>query len=332
MSKFLWLLIRPFAWLARWLRKIFRTAFGQLSWKPPYWLQRGFARVVLFRRGHPLLAAVIVLLAFVIAGGSVRGWRWYQNRPKPHKVYADVGSIPVTPLEKELKFPPLTIAFSESAARLEDLKNPTLQQVRLDPPVAGAWKWINDRKLSFAPAQDWPADKKYRVIFDKTFFPAHVLMEKLEYEASTPAFRAELKDVTLSEDAKEPGVQRVLAKVELTHAVEAGQLEKFLTLNMLGGSNVFSPNDPAPHFSITFGLHNRQAFVRTSPIVLPPDEDWMKLILASGLPTGQGGAQLHDPIEYKTQIPSRVTAFQIKAIDSSIVRNKEGEPEQILNI
>src|SRR5256714_8432388 len=149
MLNFLWLLLRPFAWLARWLRKIFRTAFGQLSWKPPYWLQRGFARLVLFRRGHPILAAVIVLRAFVIAGGSVRGWRGYQSRPKPHLVYAQVAPIPVTPLEKELKFPPLTIEFSESAARLEDLKNPTLQQVRLDPPTAGAWKWINDRKLSF---------------------------------------------------------------------------------------------------------------------------------------------------------------------------------------
>ena len=55
MLNFLWLLIRPFAWLARWLRKIFRTAFGQLSWRPPFWLQRGFARLVLFRRGHPIL-------------------------------------------------------------------------------------------------------------------------------------------------------------------------------------------------------------------------------------------------------------------------------------
>ncbi|HEX8489584.1 MAG TPA: hypothetical protein VF626_01080, partial [Chthoniobacterales bacterium] len=123
MLNFLWPLIRPFAWLARWLRKIFRTAFGQLSWQPPYWLQRGFARVVLFRRGHPLLAAVIVLLAFVIAGTSVRTWRWYQSRPKPHMVTAQVAPIPVTPLDKELKFPPLTIEFSESAARLEDLKN-----------------------------------------------------------------------------------------------------------------------------------------------------------------------------------------------------------------
>ena len=85
-----------------------------------------------------------------------------------------------------------------------------------------------------------------------------------------------MKNVTLSEDAKEPGVQRVLATIDLTHAVEPGQLEKFVTLNMVGGSNVFPPNDPAPHFSITYGLHNRQAFIRSSPIVLPADEDWMR--------------------------------------------------------
>jgi uncharacterized protein YfaS (alpha-2-macroglobulin family) len=332
MLNFLWPLIRPFAWLARWIRKIFRAAFGQLSWQPPYWLQRLFARLVLFRRGHPLLASVIVLLAFLIAGGSVRGWRWYQNRPKPHTVSAQVSPIPVTPLNKELNFPPLTIDFSESAARLEDLKNPTLQRVRLDPPTAGAWKWINDRKLSFYPAQDWPAERKFRIIFDKDFFPAQVLMDKLEFEATTPPFRAEMKDVTLSEDAKEPGVQRVLATIVLTHPVEPGQLEKFVALSMVGNSNVFAPSDPTPHFSVTYGLHNRQAFVRTSPIVLPPEEDWMRLTLRDGLPTSQGGAELHDAVEQKTQIPSKATAFKIKEIDSSIVRNKEGEPEQILNI
>ncbi|HYJ06068.1 MAG TPA: hypothetical protein VEX43_13105, partial [Chthoniobacterales bacterium] len=332
MLNVLWLVIRPFAWLARWLRKIFRTAFGQLSWKPPYWLQRGFARVVLFRRGHPLLAAVIVFLAFVIAGTSVRTWRWYQSRPKPHMVTAQVAPIPVTPLDKELKFPPLTIDFSESAARLEDLKNPTLQRVRLDPPAAGAWKWINDRKLSFAPAQDWPAERKFRIIFDREFFPAQVRMEKLEYDVSTPPFKAELKDLTLNEDAKEPGVQRVLATIVLSHPVEPGQLEKFVALSMVGGSNVFPTGDPAPHFAITYGLHNRQAFVRSSPIVLPAEEDWMRLTLRDGLRPAQGGAELHDTVEQKTQIPSKATAFQIGTIDSSIVRNKEGEPDQILNI
>ncbi|HKP93468.1 MAG TPA: alpha-2-macroglobulin [Chthoniobacterales bacterium] len=332
MVKFLWLLIRPFAWLARWLRKIFRTAFGQLSYRPPQWFQRGFTRLVLFRRGHPLLAAAIVLLAFLIASGSVWSWRWYKRQPKPHMVSASVAPIPITPLDKELKFPPLTVEFSESAARLDDLKNPALPRVRLEPPVSGAWKWINDRKLSFAPTQDWPADRKFRIIFDKDLFPPQVRMEKLEYEASTPAFRADLKDVTLSEDAKEPGVQRVLATIELSHSIDPGEVEKFLNVTMGGGSNVFAPNDAPPHFTITYGPHNRKAFVRTSPIVLPAEEDWMKLIVRPGLRTAQGGAELKDAVEQKTQIPSKATAVQIKSIQSSIVRNKEGEPEQILNI
>ena len=332
MVNFWWWLIRPFAWLARWIRKIFRTAFGQLSYQPPEWLRRGFTRVHVYRRAHPILAAAIVLGTFVLASGSVWTWRWYQRLPKPHRVFATVSPIPVTPLEKELKFPSLTITFSESAARLEDLKNPTLAHVRLDPPVAGAWKWISDTKLSFAPAQDWPADKQFRVIFEPDFFPSHVRMEKLEYDASTPPFRADFKDVTLSEDAKEPGVQRVLATIDLTHSVDPGQIEKFLALKMQGGANVFSPNDPAPHFTVTFGEHNRRAFVRSSPVVLPAEEDWMKLVLADGLRTAQGGAQLQGAVEQKTQIPSKATAFQIKTIDSSIVRNKEGEPEQILNV
>ncbi len=212
--------------------------------------------------------------AWSFSGAGIRSWRpssccWRSSSPAhlsepgagiragPNRTWstAQVAPIPVTPLEKELKFPPLTIEFSESAARLEDLKNPTLQHVRLDPPTAGAWKWINDRKLSFAPAQDWPAEKKFRIIFDKEFFPAHVRMEKLEHDVSTPPFKAEMKNVTLSEDAKEPGVQRVLATIELTHAVEPGQLEKFLDAQHGGRLECF----PAERSGAAFLGHLRLA-------------------------------------------------------------------------
>ena len=332
MLEFLWPLIRPFAWLARLLRKIARTLLGQLSWTPPYWLQRGINRLHIFRRRRPVLAAGIVLLALLLASGSLWTWRWYQRQPKPHTVSAQVAPIPVTPLEKELKFPPLSIEFSESAARLEDLKNPALQHVRLDPAMPGTWKWTNDRKLAFTPAQDWPADLKYRIIFDKHLFPSHVRMDKLEYDVSTPPFRAEIKSVVLSEDAKEPGVQRIIATVNLSHAVEPGELDKHAALIMVGGSNVFAPNDPAPHFSITYGPHNRQAFLRSSPIVLPANEDWMRVAIDKNLRTAQGGAEMKEAVEQKTLVPSKATAFKIKSVDGGIVRNKEGEPEQMLNV
>jgi uncharacterized protein YfaS (alpha-2-macroglobulin family) len=332
MLKFFWPLIRPFAWLARLLRKIARTLFGQLSWTPPPWLQRGITRAHLYRRAHPVLVAAGILLVFLLASGSLWTWRWYQRQPKPHRVSATVASIPITPLEKELKFPPLSIEFSEPAARLEDLKNPSLPHVRLDPATPGTWKWTSDRKLVFTPAQDWPADRKFRVVFDKELFPSHVRMDKFEYETSTPPFRAEIKSVIFSEDAKEPGVQRVIATIDLTHALEPGELDKHATLSMVAGSNVFGPNDPAPHFSIVYGQHNRQAFLRSSPIVLPATEDWMRVTIDKDLHTAQGGAETKEAVEQKTLVPSKETAFKIKSIDGSIVRNKEGEPEQVLNV
>ena len=314
MFNFLWPFIRPFAWFARLLRKIARTTLGQLSWTPPHWLQRGFVRIHLYRRRRPFLFAGEVLLVLLLASGSLWTWKWYQRQPKPHTVSAQVAPIPITPLDKELRIPPLSIEFSESAARLDDLKNPSVQHVRLDPPMTGAWKWTSDRKLAFSPAEDWPADRKFRIIFDKDLFPSHVRMDKLEYEAATPPFRAEIKSVVFSEDAKEPGVQRVIATIELTHAVEPGQLDKFAALNMIGGSNVFAPNDPAPHFSVVYGLHNRQAYLRSSPIVLPASEDWMRVTINKQLTTAQGGAEMQEAVEKKTLVPSKETAFKINSI------------------
>ncbi|HWM25531.1 MAG TPA: alpha-2-macroglobulin [Chthoniobacterales bacterium] len=332
MLEFFWPLIRPFAWLARLLRKIARTVLGQLSWTPPHWLQRGIVRMHLYRRGHPFITAGAVLLVLLLASGSLWTWRWYQRQPKPHTVSAQVAPIPVTPLEKELKFPPLSIEFTESAARLDDLKNPALQHVRLEPAMPGTWKWTNDRKLAFTPAQDWPAAAKYRIIFDKHLFPSHIRMDKLEYDVSTPSFGAEIKSVVLSEDAMEPGVQRIIATVNLTHAVEPGELDKHSALTMVGGSIVFAPNDPAPHFSITYGLHRRQAYLRSSPIVLPANEDFIRVTIAKDLRTAQGGAEIKEAVEQKTLVPSKATAFKIKSVDGGIVRNKEGEPEQMLNV
>src|SRR5206468_6829846 len=96
------------------------------------------------------------------------------------------------------------------------------------------------------------------------------------------------------------------------------------------GSAVFPPSDPAPHFTLTYGLHRRIAYLRSSNVTLPDKEDFMKLELGKGVRTAQGGALTRDTAEQKLLIPSNGTAFQIKSIEGSIARNKNGEPEQVL--
>src|SRR5262249_60091791 len=89
---------------------------------------------------------------------------------------------------------------------------------------------------------------KVRVIFDKSFFPHHVLMERLAYETRTPPFSVSIKELQIYQDPTNAARREISATLELTHAVDLGELERHVQLAMVGGSNIFPPNDPPPHF------------------------------------------------------------------------------------
>jgi alpha-2-macroglobulin len=329
-TRALQLAARPFLLLLTFLKRIAVALFGRLQWSPPRWLSRSGAAFSGFNRAHPLTTAFGIIAILLLACGTVWTWHWYQHRPKPRYVKVMVEAVPVTKLEKDLKFPTLDIRFSDSAARLEDKDKTNLQGVRLDPPLPGKWMWTGDKHLFFQPTEDWPADKKFKVIFDKKFFPPHVKLERLTYEFQTPPFAIAIKEVELYQDPADPTQRQVTATLELTHEVEPGELDRHIQLMMIGGLAVFPPSDPAPHFALTYGLHRRLAYLRSSNVTLPDKEDFMKIELSKGVRTAQGGAETRDAAEQKLLIPSNGTAFQIKAIEATIARNKAGEPEQVL--
>jgi uncharacterized protein YfaS (alpha-2-macroglobulin family) len=276
------------------------------------------------------MIASAVLAILLISGGGAWTWKWYSHLPKPKKISAKIVSIEVTKLEKELKFPRLVMYFSESAARLEDLKKPAVQGVRLEPQVNGAWHWAQADILVFEPKEDWPADQKFRVIFDKNFFPRHVLMERLAYETRTPPFSVKIKELEIYQDPTNAARRDISATLELTHAVDPGELERHVQLATVGGSNIFPPNDPVPHFTVSYGLHRRIAYIHSSQIALPEHDDFVNLTVTKGLRTAQGGAQTRDGIEQKLRIPSVASMFKIDSIQTTVARNKNGEPEQLI--
>ena len=316
--------------IARALRRFVELIFGNISWRPPGWLSRSLDGCSRFGRAHPRLIASGMIAILLISFGGAWTWKWYSHLPKPRKVSAKIVPVEVTKLEKDLKFPRLVVYFSESAARLEDLKKSSLTAVRLEPHLNGTWRWIQSDILVFEPTEDWPADQKFRVVFEKNLFPRHVLMERFVYEIRTPPFSVAIKEVEIYQDPTNPTRREISATLELTHAVDPGELDRHLQLEMLGGSNIFPPNDPAPHFTITYGLHRRLAFVHSSQIALPEREDFLKLSVTKGVRTAQGGAQTRDAVEQKLRIPSVASMFQIDSIETTIARNKNGEPEQLI--
>src|ERR1700736_1524932 len=330
LSKLPELILRPLVLLGRGVAEVWFAIFGRFSWSPPGWFSQSRSTWTCFRESRPRTTASILIAVFLITCGSIWSWKWYQSRPKPHRVSATVEAIPVTKLDKELKYPPLVVRFSDPAARLEDLKKPSLEGVRLEPQIAGAWSWNSDRELVFRPTEDWPADRKFQIIFDQKFFPAQVLMERLAYETKTPPFSIAISQLDLYQDPTNPKQRQVTATLELTHRVEPGELDRHIKLTTIGGSAVFPPSDQRPHFTMIYGLHHRVAYLRSSNVALPEKEDFMKVEVGSGVRTTQGGAQTRDALEQKIQIPSVATAFQISSIEGNTARNKNGEPEQVL--
>src|SRR5207253_9017520 len=93
---------------------------------------------------------------------------------------------------------------------------------------------------------------------------------------------------------------------------------------------IFAANGPAQQIHTTYGLHPRIAYVHSAPIALPDQDDFLTLTVTKGVRTAQAGAQTRDAIEEKLRIPSVSSMFQIDSIQTTIARDKNGEPEQLI--
>ena len=113
------------------------------------------------------------------------------------------------------------------------------------------WKWEKDTQLVFQPKKDWPADQKYRITLDRSLFPSHVLLEKYVLEANSPPFEATMTKIEFYTDPNDPTVKQVVATLSFSHRVDMAELEKRMSVAMIGGSEVFKKG--APRFTLTAG-------------------------------------------------------------------------------
>ncbi len=327
--------------MSRKLRHLLSHLFGNLSWNPPSWFDRSTQSI----RAHRFRSAGILLALLAVSTGGWCAWDWYWHRPKPVTTSVAVETIAVTPLAKELIPAPLVIKFGGSVARLDRIQRvssqsagrtakptpaPVTSGIRIEPAIEGTWRWKDDRQLTFEPRADWPADQTFHVTFERSLFPEHVLLDRYRVVAKTPAFVATMPKLEFYTDPNEPAVKQVVATFSFTHRVDAAELEKRLKVALIGNSQVFK--NSAPRFTLTLGQHQRLVYLRTSALDLPDKEDFMRVTLERGLPTVQGGAVTTAEVEQKVRVPDVYSFFRIRSAKGTIVRNNDGEPEQVLLI
>ncbi|MEP6822257.1 MAG: MG2 domain-containing protein, partial [Chthoniobacterales bacterium] len=310
------------------LQRYLALLLGNFSWNRPPWVTRAVTRI----RAHRLISSTVVIVALLALNGGAWAWRWYQNQPKPKRVVVSIQPIPVTRQEKDLMPVRLTVAFDASVAKLEEIGKPVATGVRLEPATDGAWTWASDCRLVFTPKNDWPADQKYRVTLAKALFPSHIKLDRYYVETHTPAFAATIKETEFYQDPRDPAIKQIVATIEFTHQVDHATFEDRVALALVGGSHVFKDSEAARPFTVTYGLHDRLAYIRTTPLQLPEREDFMRVSVGKGIATTQGGALTQDDLEAKVRVPDVASFFKIEGSSGQVVRNDDGRPEQVLII
>ena len=321
--------------------RLSRAVFGDLKYQPPRWLSATGSTVFdSMRRGPGVWASIIVLTGLVVVGGYQWHHWWEAHKPRPtplveiREITGKLVAPGITPIVKDKPVrQPVLLDFSSSIAPVESVGKPATKGVTMTPAIAGEWKWQTDKRLVFLPAQEyWPAGAAYTVTFDKGTLPPATKLKEAQWKFTAPPLTAKIASSEFYTDPKDPTVHQVTAELNFSHPVMKADVEKHITLDVLGKTPIFDYGGKAPDtfFTVTEGAHQRQYFVRTTRIMVPEKEDYVNLTLTKGLANTQGGAVTETGVTTKVRVPDVTTGFFIKAARTDIVRTEEGEPEQFL--
>ena len=307
---------------------------GEFSWVPPAWLQRIGVR----RAGWSLLAL------FVGAAVAAGAYLYYQSLPKPLRVTISVEAPGVTTIVNDELVPdPLRLDFQYSldpnapaplplsAARIDLVGEILVEEgIELRPAMAGEWHFETENRLVFRPADDWPADRAYRVRLSRDLFAPGLELAETEAEFATPAFVA---SVTKAEFYQHPEIsdeRRVVASFNFSHPVSRVDFEQRLEMSVREASDNGEPSSEARPLavSIDYGMHDRSAHVHSEIVSIPERENFVTVALAGDLKPENGDGDFDAPLSVHVRVPDRTSYFRVQGIEASIVEDAEENPVQ----
>ncbi len=321
-------------------KSLFTRIFGQFSWISPPWLLN-------FKQIYQTMGGWFWLMMGML-GASVATYYYYQQLPKPLQVIAKISQPALTVDKKNAKPDNLLIAFEydlenlsvdqprpegkPSVARIDLLQQPLVSGIKLTPSIAGRWTWQDDRHLQFTPDNDWPAGVEYSLQLDKTLFSKETLLVSDTYPFTTLPFTSKLDELTFYQDPQEAAIKQVVATLSFSHPVVPDTLEKHIKLSMrLSGAEVAVLPQPYD-FTLTYSKNHRKAYLHSESLQLPPQSNYMQLQLDEGLKTSLGGLASKHSLTQKVIIPDAGSFLQIAQSSTQIIKNQQGDPEQVLRL
>ena len=317
-----------------------RAAVGELHWTPPGWARRvgrGFSALGEMRRARPRrfyggAAAIAVLIA-----GGVALERWIASWPEPEYLQIVVISPEPTPLPREgMTAPvpsPLRIHFSGAAAPLERIAKDVVEGIRIDPPLAGTWRWESDRHLLFSPAEDWPVGERYKVELGEGFLAPQAIVASRELEFRAPPLGVSIASREFYEDPTDPRNKRVVVQLQFTHPVDRASLEQHLALRMrVLPQQQFDRSSRALEFRVSFDEIGARASIQSEPIAIPPEPGAVQVALAEGVRAARGGVAGEQALSAEIEIPGVATYFSVSEVSGTVVTRDDHSAERVVTL
>ncbi len=314
---------------------ILESVFGKLQWTPPNWFNRLDAK----RLGLGILA-IAALVALIVGG------RWYyESLPKPAHVVARVVAPGETPIVGgELRPQPLSLNFSvqadpryptdtvDSIASLDLLDEVVTEGISIEPAFPGEWRWISETQLRFTPAEDWPAGQEYTVRYDDSLFAPNLILESNEVEFETIDFRARITDLEFYQDPVQQNLRKVVATLNFSHPVDKQSLESRIQYMMReSGATITSPGEQF-EFDVRYSPLARQAYIHSTPIEIPPQENYMTLQVGNGVGPIAGPSRLEEDLFQNVRIPDVTSYFRVTNVRTLTARDENDDLVQTLTV
>ncbi|WP_414447280.1 MG2 domain-containing protein [Burkholderia sp. 22PA0099] len=315
-------------WTFRLLGRLLRPVFGNLSWTAPAWAGVT-GRAVRRRPWHALGIAAGVL---ALAGGGY----WYQHRPKtlaPDEVTFKVTAPAVTSYDTDESGKPLTtvhpldVAFSRSAAPIEQVGKSVPDGIEMSPALKGEWHWNDDHTLRFTPAADWPVGAHVAVRFAvRRVFAPQVKMADDHFAFDIAAFKASIGSTEFYQDPKNPAAKKTIMQVGFNYPVDPAAFEKRIALSLVArDGKTVSPL----RYTVNYDARRINAWVHSQPLDIPRDPLTARVDIDKGVRSARGGDGTQDVLHAQVDVPG-LYSLKIGDVTPTLVDNDRYEPEQVL--
>ncbi len=319
------------------ISRILTTLLGKVSWQSPVWLSQGSA--LCKANARFVIGLGVTLIALIILSGI---YYWYEHLPKPPQIIANITPPSPTPVDKVLKPQSLLVNFGiqtvhgwtpASVAPLANIGKPITQGIHVKPTLAGNWLWKSDQQLVFYPEQDWPADQKYSITFDKTLFSKSSKLGNYQYSFATQPFTVAIENLKFYQDLENPKHTQVIATLHFNFPVDTESLQQHTQLNLQELKNEkLNLSAQSYKYTLSYDEHKRTAYLRSEDIPPTASPRYLDLLISKGVLAVGGHATTAESNTSTILIPDAGSFMSIAKIGTQIVRDSNDRPQQLLTV